>query len=88
MPQMVMYTDYKFIQVKTLSQIIGLCLRVLLELMSGLDGHHLYTDNYKTSPEMYLTLYKRHQLLWYSPGEQDGGFSKGSDQKAREWGIL
>ena len=35
----------------------GLCSRVLLELMSGLDGNHLYTDNYYTSPEVYLALY-------------------------------
>ena len=38
---------------------VGLCSRVLLELMTGLDGHHLYTDNYYTSPEVYLELYKR-----------------------------
>ena len=36
---------------------IGLCSRVLLELMTGLDKHHLYTDNYFTSPEVYLKLY-------------------------------
>ena len=36
-----------------------LCSRVLLKLMSGLDGHHLYTNNYYTSPEVYLTLYKK-----------------------------
>ena len=35
----------------------GLCSRVLLALMSGLDEHHLYTDNYYTSPEVYLALY-------------------------------
>ena len=38
---------------------VGLCSRVLLELMTGLDGHHLYTDNYHTSPEVYLELYKK-----------------------------
>ena len=38
---------------------VGLCSRVLLELMSGLDGHHLYTDNYYTSPEVYLALYNK-----------------------------
>ena len=36
----------------------GLCSRVLLELMSGLDRHQLYTDNYQTSPAVYLELYK------------------------------
>ena len=36
----------------------GLCSRVLLELMTGLDGHQLYTDNYYTSPAVYLELYK------------------------------
>ena len=35
----------------------GLCSRVLLELMMGLDGHQLYTDNYYTSPEVYLQLF-------------------------------
>ena len=27
--------------------------------MSGLDGHHLYTDNYYTSPEVYLVLHNK-----------------------------
>ena len=35
----------------------GLCSRVLLKLMMGLDGHQLYTDNYYTSPEVYLQLF-------------------------------
>ena len=35
----------------------GLSSRVLLELMTNLDGHQLYTDNYYTGPEVYLTLY-------------------------------
>ena len=30
---------------------VGLCSRILLELMIGLDGQQLYTDNYYTSPE-------------------------------------
>ena len=39
----------------------GLCTRVVLELMSGLEdyGLDLYTDNYYTGPELYLTLYKK-----------------------------
>ena len=34
----------------------GLCTRVVLDLMSGLEnyGMSLYTDNYYTSPELYL----------------------------------
>ena len=36
----------------------GLCSRVLLELMIGLDRHQLYTDNYYTSPAVYLELCK------------------------------
>ena len=36
---------------------VGLCSRVLLDLMTGLYKHHLYTDNYYTSPEAYLKLY-------------------------------
>ena len=27
--------------------------------MSDLDGHHLYTDNYYTSPEVFLALYDK-----------------------------
>ena len=38
---------------------VGLCSRVLLELMSDLHGHHLYTDNYYTSPEVFLALYDK-----------------------------
>ena len=39
----------------------GLCSRVVLDLMSGMeaDGLHLFTDNYYTSPQLYLTLYKK-----------------------------
>lgn len=40
---------------------VGLCSRVVLDLMSGLEhlGLDLYTDNYYTSPELYLELYNR-----------------------------
>ena len=37
----------------------GLSSRVLLELMTDLEGHQLYTDNYYTGPEVYLTLYDK-----------------------------
>ena len=37
----------------------GLSSRVLLELMTDLDRHQLYTDNYYTGPEVYLTLYDK-----------------------------
>ena len=53
-------TDYRYTG-KNLESTIdtGLCSRVLLELMTGLDGHQLYyTDNYYTSPAVYLELYK------------------------------
>ena len=35
---------------------VGLCTKVVLDLMSGLEGSglHLYTDNYYTSPSLYL----------------------------------
>lgn len=38
---------------------IGLCTKVVLDLLFGLEnsGLHLYTDNYYTSPDLYLTLY-------------------------------
>jgi len=40
---------------------VGLCSRVVLELMSGLEDHgfDLYTDNYYTSPQLFLTLYNK-----------------------------
>ena len=40
---------------------VGLCTRVVLELMSGLENYHneLFTDNYYTSPTLYMTLYNR-----------------------------
>ena len=40
---------------------VGLCSKVVLDLMNGLedDGYQLYTDNYYTSPQLYLTLYKK-----------------------------
>ena len=39
----------------------GLCSRVVLDMMSGLeaDEFHLFTDNYYTSPQLSLTLYKK-----------------------------
>ena len=39
---------------------VGLCSKVVLDLMSGLDSFHneLFTDNYYTSPSLYMTLYK------------------------------
>ena len=36
----------------------GLSSRVLIELMTELDGHQLYTDNYYTSPGVYTQLYE------------------------------
>ena len=44
---------------------VGLCSRVVLELMEGLEDHgfELYTDNHYTSPQLFLTLYKKCQLL-------------------------
>ena len=40
---------------------VGLCTRVVLKLMSGLENYHneLFTDNYYTSPTLYMTLYNR-----------------------------
>ena len=39
--------------------VLGLCTKVVLDLISGLEGSglHLYTDNYYTSPSLYLHLY-------------------------------
>ena len=40
---------------------VGLCSRVVLDLMSGLEreGFDLYTDNYYTSPILYKSLYEK-----------------------------
>ena len=40
---------------------VGLCSRVVLDLMSGLEseGFDLYTDNYYTSPILYQSLYEK-----------------------------
>ena len=40
---------------------VGLCSQVVFDLVSGLEtvGHELYTDNYYTSPQLYLTLYEK-----------------------------
>ncbi len=39
----------------------GLCSKVVLDLMTNMDhtGLHLYTDNFYTSPSLYLTLYNK-----------------------------
>ena len=57
---MATFTDYRLYTGKNLESTIdtGLCSRVLLELMTGLHEHQLYTDNYYTSPAVYLELYK------------------------------
>ena len=48
-------------QIYTGKSLEGLCTKVALDLMSGLEGSglHLYTDNYYTSPSLYLHLYNR-----------------------------
>jgi len=33
---------------------VGLCSRIVVELMDGLAGHEVYTDNYYTSPLVYI----------------------------------
>ena len=40
---------------------IGLCTRVCLDLLDGLpdNGYCLFTDNYYTGPDLYLTLYNK-----------------------------
>ncbi len=53
----------------------GLCTRVVLDLMSGLEdgGLDLFTGNYYTSPELHLTLYEKGiNCLWHSPYQQKG----------------
>ena len=40
---------------------VGLCSQVVLDLMAGFDkqGHELYTDNYYTSPLLFLSLHNK-----------------------------
>ncbi len=39
---------------------VGLCSRVVLELLSGIDTHpKVYMDNYYTSPALFLSLYRK-----------------------------
>ncbi len=43
---------------------IGLCTKVCLDLMDGVDGEglELYTDNYYTSPTLYQHLYEKYSV--------------------------
>ena len=45
---------------------VGLCTKVVLDLLSGLEntGLELYTDNFYTSPILYNHLYNRYQCMW------------------------
>ena len=45
---------------------VGLCTRVVLDLLEGFDhtGLQLYTDNFYTSPLLYYRLYKN-MCMWY-----------------------
>ena len=55
----VMHIACKYILNSTLD--FGLFSCVVLELMNCVEGngHHLFTDNYYTSPQLYLTLYNK-----------------------------
>ena len=65
---------------------VELCSRVVLDLMSGLERHglDLYTDDYYTSPELYLELYKRCQRVWYSTNKQ-ARLSQGASTQKQDW---
>ena len=64
----------------------GLCSRVVLDLMSGLeaDGFHLFTDNYYTSPQLSLTLYKKGVKTCGTARTNRKGFSKDLIKTKRE----
>ena len=56
-PEMVTYIEYRLLRKNLDSDVdVGLYSRVLLKLMFDLHGHHLYTDNYYTSPEVFKVL--------------------------------
>ena len=57
------YIDSKYMLESSMDHTVkvGLYSRVVLKLMEGLEDHgfELYTDNYYTSPQLFLTLYKK-----------------------------
>ena len=68
----------------------GLCTRVVLDLMSGLEdyGLDLYTDNYYTGPMLFTTLYSKGINACGTVRVNRKGFPKGSRNMQRgfyEW---
>jgi len=65
---------------------VGLCSRVVLELMEGLEDHgfELYTDNYYTSPQLFLTLYKKGVNCCGTARTNRKGFPKSLIKKRKE----
>ena len=65
---------------------VGLCSRVVLELMSGLenDGFDLYTDNYYTSTQLFLTLYNKGVNCCGTARVNRKGFPKSLVKKKKE----
>ena len=61
---MATFIECKYTQAEESSISVGLCLRVVLDLMAGFEWqrHKLYTDNYYTSPQLYQT--KASMLAW------------------------
>ena len=68
---------------------LGLCSRVVLELMEGLEDHvfELYTVNYYTSPQLILTLYKKGVNCCGTARTNRKGFPKVLVKKEREQRI-
>ena len=65
---------------------VELCSRVVLELMEGLEDHgfELYTDNYYTSPQLFLTLYKKGVNCCGTARTNRKGFPKSLVKKNKE----
>ena len=63
---------------------VGLCSRVVLELMDVLEGHEVYTNNYYTSPRLYMALYEDQNNACGTARTNRTGFPKSIIRRTRE----
>jgi len=63
---------------------VGLCSSVVLDLMDGLEGYEVYTDNYYISPVVYMTFYGDNSNASGTARTNRTGFPKSMVRRARE----
>jgi len=63
---------------------VGLCSRIVLKLMDGLEDHEVYTDNYYSSPLVYMTLYGDNNNACGTAQTNRTGFPKSMIRRERE----